>query len=103
MLAPALDWLAPLSRSAYNGTAILSKFPIDEQKAKLFTEDEADASVLDDIRLALGRIADRSYGRCVVDEQPIDEKRLEALPWAKYCAKHQAELEATQGLRTPTL
>ena len=62
----------------------------DEQKAKLFTEDEADAS-------------DRSYGRCVADEQPIDEKRLEALPWAKYCAKHQAELEATQGLRTPTL
>ena len=75
----------------------------DEQKAKLFTEDEANASVLDDIRLALGRIADRSYGRCIADEQPIDEKRLEAIPWAKYCAKHQAELEATQELRTPTL
>jgi len=75
----------------------------DEQKAKLFTEDEANASVLDDIRLALRRIADRSYGRCVADQQPIDEKRLEAIPWAKYCAKHQAELEATRGLRTPTL
>ena len=75
----------------------------DEQKALLFTEDEADAGVLDDVRLALARIADGTYGLCVVDEQPIDEKRLEAIPWTKYCAKHQAEFEAAQGLRTPTL
>jgi DnaK suppressor protein len=75
----------------------------DEQKAKLFTEDEANASVLDDVRLALGRIADGSYGRCIADQEPIDEKRLEAVPWAKYCARHQAELEAAQGLQTPSL
>ena len=75
----------------------------DEQQSKLFSEDEADASVLDDVRLALDRIADGSYGRCLVDAQPIPEKRLEAIPWAKYCAQHQAELESTQGRRTPTL
>jgi DnaK suppressor protein len=69
----------------------------------VFTEDEANASVLDDVRLALGRVADSTYGRCIVDEQPIDEKRLEAIPWAKYCATHQAEIEATQSLRTPSL
>jgi DnaK suppressor protein len=75
----------------------------DEQKAKLFTEDEANASVLDDVRLALGRIADGSYGRCLEDDEPIDEKRLEAVPWAKYCARHQAEREEAQGLQTPSL
>jgi DnaK suppressor protein len=75
----------------------------DEQKAKLFLEDEADGSVLDDVRSALNRIADGSYGRCLVDGQPIPEKRLEAVPWAKYCAQHQAELESTQGLKSPTL
>jgi DnaK suppressor protein len=75
----------------------------DEQKALLFTTDEADARVLDDVRLALERIADGTYGLCVVDEQPIDEKRLEAVPWTKYCAKHQAEFEGAQGTRTPTL
>lgn len=74
----------------------------DEQQAKLFTEDEADADVLDEVRLALGRIADGSYGRCFVDQQPIDAQRLEAIPWARYCAKHQAALEG-QRLRTPTL
>jgi DnaK suppressor protein len=75
----------------------------DEQKSLAFTEDEADAKVLDEIRLALDRVADGSYGRCLVDEQPIDEKRLEAIPWAKHCTKHQAEIEATQDIRTPSL
>lgn len=75
----------------------------DEQKSLVFAADEADASVLDEVRLALGRIADGSFGRCLVDEQPIDEKRLEAVPWAKYCTRHQAELEANQDIRTPTL
>ena len=75
----------------------------DEQKSLVFTEDEADADVLDDVRLALGRIADGWYGRCLVDDQPIDEKRLEAVPWARHCAKHQGEIEATQDIRTPSL
>jgi DnaK suppressor protein len=75
----------------------------DEQKSKLFTEDEAAADVLDDVRLALDRIADGSYGRCLIDQQPISEQRLEAIPWARYCARHQAELEDQQRLRTPSL
>jgi DnaK suppressor protein len=75
----------------------------DEQKAKLFMEDEADGSVLDDVRSALDRVFDGSYGRCLVDGQPIPEKRLAAVPWAKYCAHHQAELESTQGRKSPTL
>ena len=75
----------------------------DQQKSLVFTEDETDASVLDDVRLALDRVANGSYGRCLVDGQPIDETRLEAIPWAKHCAKHQAEIEATQDIRTPTL
>ena len=75
----------------------------DERKSLVFTEDEADSSVLDDVRLALGRVADGSYGRCLVDDRLIDEKRLEAIPWAKHCAEHQAEIEATQDIRTPNL
>ena len=75
----------------------------DEQKSLVFTEDQADARVLDEVRLALDRVADGSYGRCLVDEQPIDEKRLEAIPWARHCARHQAEIEATQDIRTPSL
>ena len=75
----------------------------DEQKDKAFALDEADTSTLDDVRLALGRIADGSYGLCEADDQPIEEARLRALPWARFCSRHQAELEARQGIRTPSL
>jgi DnaK suppressor protein len=75
----------------------------DEEKAQVFALDEADANTLDDVRLALGRIADGSYGLCLEDDQPIEPARLEALPWARYCSRHQAELEAREDLRTPSL
>jgi DnaK suppressor protein len=75
----------------------------EEQKDKLFAEDEANANLLDEVRLALGRIADGSYGHCAVDDEPIDERRLEAVPWARYCARHQAEFEESPGRRTPSL
>jgi DnaK suppressor protein len=75
----------------------------DEEKAEVFAQDESDASTLDDVRLALGRIADGSYGLCLEDDQPIEKARLEAVPWAKYCTRHQSAIEARQGLRTPSL
>jgi len=50
-------------------------------------------SLLREVRAALKRIDDGSYGSCVVDGEPIPEKRLEAIPWAARCVKHEAELE----------
>ena len=41
------------------------------------------------IAQALGRMADGTYGTCVECEDPISEKRLAALPWAKCCIKCQ--------------
>ncbi len=39
----------------------------------------------------------------VVDGGPIEEKRLEAIPWAAYCLKHEKLLETSQSVATPTL
>ena len=75
----------------------------DEEKSEVFALDEADTATLDDVRLALGRIADGTYGLCLEDDQPIEKARLEAVPWAKYCTRHQSAIEARQGLRTPSL
>src|SRR5690242_18246027 len=50
-------------------------------------------SLLTEVRAALKRIDDGTYGLCVVDGEPIPEKRLEAIPWAARCLKHEAELE----------
>ena len=44
-----------------------------------------------------------TFGTCVVDGGPIEEKRLDAVPWTRYCLKHEALLEASSGSKTPTL
>ena len=47
-----------------------------------------------EVEQALRRIADRTYGICEATGKPIEAKRLRAIPWTRYCAKAQAELEA---------
>ncbi len=44
----------------------------------------ADRQLIREIDEALGRIADRTYGLCLMTHQPIKKARLEELPWAKY-------------------
>jgi RNA polymerase-binding transcription factor len=69
----------------------------DEAESEEFTQAELDATVLQQVREALRRIENGTFGRCVVDGGPIDEKRLEAVPWTPYCLKHQKLLEAASG------
>ena len=76
---------------------------VDEGESEDFTEAELDATVLQQVRDALKRIEDGSFGRCMVDGEPIEPKRLEAVPWAAYCLKHQKLLEAAARPRTPSL
>jgi len=75
----------------------------EEGESQAFTEAELDVTVLQQVRDALRRIADGTFGRCVVDGEPIEEKRLDAVPWTPHCLKHQARLEAESPPRTPTL
>jgi DnaK suppressor protein len=75
----------------------------DEAASVAFTEAGNDAAVLQQVRDALGRIADGTFGKCIVDGGPIDEVRLEAVPWTPYCLKHERRLEAAAPPKTPTL
>src|ERR1043166_6766180 len=59
----------------------------DEGQSEDLTEAEVDANVLQQVRDALKRIDDGTFGACVVDGQPIEPKRLEAVPWTPYCLK----------------
>ena len=42
---------------------------------------------------ALERIETGEYGACAECEEPISERRLNALPWAKYCIRCQEEAD----------
>lgn len=42
------------------------------------------------IEAALARLAEGTYGICLVCGSPIAEGRLEARPWTPYCIEHSA-------------
>lgn len=52
-------------------------------------KNSADVEVLRDIDDALVRLRDGSYGTCMECGIEITKKRLEAVPWARYCVTCQ--------------
>ena len=54
---------------------------------------EREARLLREVRAALGRIADGSYGICLQCEEEISQKRLRAMAWATLCIDCQEELD----------
>ncbi|HEY6047087.1 MAG TPA: TraR/DksA C4-type zinc finger protein [Pyrinomonadaceae bacterium] len=54
-------------------------------KELLMSMSTNDRQLLDSIDAALERIEAGKYGKCVHCGQPIQEKRLEAVPWARHC------------------
>ena len=76
---------------------------VDELKEEYFAQADTDSAILAQVRAALKRIDDGTYGKCVVDGEPIDAKRLDSVPWTPYCLKHQSEVEARAGIRMPSL
>lgn len=60
--------------------------------------------LIEEIDEALQRIEDGTYGQCVRCGKPLDEKRLKAMPTARYDVECQAAIEKAQGTGTqPTL
>ena len=76
----------------------------DVNREIAFRLGERESQRVADIDQALMRIDEGTYGQCARCGKPIDERRLEALPTARYDAACQAEIEANQGLDDiPTL
>jgi RNA polymerase-binding transcription factor DksA len=76
---------------------------IDELKDDQLTAAGRERAGLGEVRDALNRIVNGTFGTCVVDGGPIEAERLEALPWTPYCLRHQQSRESTQPQRRPTL
>jgi DnaK suppressor protein len=54
---------------------------------------DRDSNMLRQIRRALARIADGTYGICLHCEEEISPKRINAVPWAAYCIKCQEQVD----------
>ena len=63
----------------------------DEQTEEQLKEADTYWGELKQVRDALQRIEDGTFGKCIVDGGPIEEKQLEAIPWTPYCLKHERQ------------
>jgi DnaK suppressor protein len=50
---------------------------------------DRESNLLRSVKGALLRVADGSYGICLHCEEDIKPKRLDAVPWTKYCIRCQ--------------
>ena len=58
-------------------------------KELLFSMSNNDRRLLELIDEALGRIEAGEYGACIHCGEPVQERRLEAVPWARHCLRCQ--------------
>jgi len=65
-------------------------------KEFLFHQSNNDRQLLQLVEEALTRIREGSYGECINCGNELNAKRLEAVPWTRYCIACQEKVE--QGL-----
>ncbi len=65
-------------------------------KEFLFHQSDDNRRILQLVTEAMERIKDGTYGFCVVCQEEVQAKRLEAVPWARHCIECQEKQE--QGL-----
>jgi DnaK suppressor protein len=53
-----------------------------------------DMKLLREVQDALRRFAQGAYGTCHECEEPISAKRLDAVPWARFCVACQEQIAA---------
>jgi DnaK suppressor protein len=57
---------------------------------------DRDSALLRNVRAALERVKDGSYGVCLHCEEDISMKRLNAVPWAAFCIQCQEQSDRNQ-------
>jgi DnaK suppressor protein len=55
-----------------------------------------DRALLSAVDAALKRIAEDTFGQCLNCEQDINPKRIEAIPWARFCITCQELIDRTK-------
>jgi DnaK suppressor protein len=57
------------------------------------------AALTRQLRSAMERLDDGSYGFCLRCEEPISPKRLKAVPWAEFCISCQEKADQSNSTR----
>jgi DnaK suppressor protein len=99
------------SMSAQKAAQVVSRLDVPSDEGDLsqqhheewifLNRNTIDMKLLREISDALVRINQGTYGVCLECEEPISAKRLEALPWARYCVSCQERVVARAALGEP--
>ncbi|MEX2262325.1 MAG: TraR/DksA family transcriptional regulator [Bryobacteraceae bacterium] len=87
------------SLSAQNAAAVVARLDVPSDEGDLsqqsheewifLNRNKLDITLLRQVQEALHRIRHGTFGVCGECDEPISPKRLDAVPWAKYCVKCQ--------------
>jgi DnaK suppressor protein len=93
-----------LSMSAQKAAQVVARLDIPSDEGDLsqqhheewifLNRNSIDMKLLREIAGALHRLDHDHYGVCMECEEPISAKRLDAVPWAKYCVTCQEKIAA---------
>jgi DnaK suppressor protein len=85
-------------READVGTAqdIADRAANSYTKEFLFHQSNNERQLLQSVEIALSRIREGVFGECINCGNDINGKRLEAVPWTRYCIACQEKLEQGQ-------
>jgi len=62
-------------------------------KEFLFHQSNSERQLLQMVESALERMREGNFGQCISCGQEINAKRLEAVPWTRYCIQCQEKVE----------
>ncbi|MGH9600748.1 MAG: TraR/DksA family transcriptional regulator [Terriglobales bacterium] len=85
-------------RVADNETAqdIADKAASSYTKEFLFHQSNSERQLLQMVESALARLREGEFGSCINCGNEVNAKRLEAVPWTRYCIDCQEKLEQGQ-------
>ena len=101
LLARRQELLRSIAQTEEEGRVPQQSYGSDEgdransslDKELLFHQTTQARGLLGAVDSALARINDGTFGPCMVCEEEIGPKRLEALPWTRYCISCQESTE----------
>jgi DnaK suppressor protein len=101
LLARREELLRSIAQTQEEGRTMQQSYGPDEgdransslDKELLFHQTTHARGLLGAIDAALARMGDGTFGQCMVCSEEIGPKRLEALPWTRYCIACQESAE----------
>ena len=76
---------------------LLDEVQLAAERELVVISRDLESGLLREVRSALERLKDGSFGVCLSCEEPIAPRRLNAVPWASHCLSCQEAIDVESG------